>query len=90
MSRRDVDFGEAAEHILFFFHINPEHHWSQQVFNAADKMSDPSIAMIVGNRALLMPSCDSWKAMACGDSGPGPSGWQLFPDASTFLSKSTS
>jgi uncharacterized membrane protein (DUF2068 family) len=48
MRRRDVDFGEAAEHILFFFHINPEHHWSQQVVHAADKMSIPSIAMIWG------------------------------------------
>ena len=48
MRRRDVDFGEAAEHILFFFHINPERHWSQQVLHAADKMSTPSLAMIWG------------------------------------------
>jgi uncharacterized membrane protein (DUF2068 family) len=49
MIRRDVDFGDAAEHILFRFHIDPSHHrWSQQVLNAADKISDTSIAMIVG------------------------------------------
>lgn len=49
MIRRDVDFGEAAEHILFRFHINPYHHrWSQQVLHAADKVSSTSIAMITG------------------------------------------
>ncbi|MGB8887893.1 MAG: DUF2127 domain-containing protein [Candidatus Korobacteraceae bacterium] len=48
MIRRDVDFGDAAEHILFFFHINPGHHWSQQLLHAADKMSNASIAMIWG------------------------------------------
>jgi uncharacterized membrane protein (DUF2068 family) len=48
MIRRDVDFEEAAEHVLFFFHINPNHHWSRQFLNAADKMSDASIAMIAG------------------------------------------
>jgi uncharacterized membrane protein (DUF2068 family) len=48
MIRRDVDFEEAAEHILFFFHISPNHHWSRQFLNAADKMSDASIAMIAG------------------------------------------
>jgi uncharacterized membrane protein (DUF2068 family) len=49
MIRHDVDFGEAAEHILFRFHINPSHHrWSQQVLHAADKISEANIAMILG------------------------------------------
>ena len=48
MIRRDVDFGEAAEHILFLLHINPHHHWSQQFLHAADKVSSTSIAMIMG------------------------------------------
>jgi uncharacterized membrane protein (DUF2068 family) len=48
MRRREVDFGEAVEHILFYFHINPGHHWSQQVVHAADKMSSTSMAMIWG------------------------------------------
>jgi len=46
--RRDVDFEEAAEHVLFFFHIGLKHRLSQQFLNAADKMSDASIAMILG------------------------------------------
>jgi uncharacterized membrane protein (DUF2068 family) len=46
--RRDVDFEEAAEHVLFFFHINPNHKLSQQFLNAADKMSNASIAMVAG------------------------------------------
>ena len=46
MIRRDVDFEEAAEHILFRFHISPYHRWSQQFLRAADKVSDTSIAMI--------------------------------------------
>ncbi len=46
--RRDVDFEEAAEHVLFFLHINPHHRLSQQFLNAADKMSDTSIAMVAG------------------------------------------
>ena len=47
MIRRDVDFEEAAEHVLFFFHINPYHHrLSEQFLRAADKVSDTSIAMI--------------------------------------------
>jgi len=46
--RRDVDFGEAAEHVLFFFHISPKHRISQQFMNAADKVSSTSIAMIAG------------------------------------------
>jgi uncharacterized membrane protein (DUF2068 family) len=43
-----VDFGEAAEHILFFFHISPNHRLTRQFVNAADKISDTSIAMIIG------------------------------------------
>jgi uncharacterized membrane protein (DUF2068 family) len=46
--RRDVDFGEAAEHVLFFFHISPSHRLSQQFVHAADKMSNTSIAMVAG------------------------------------------
>lgn len=46
--RRDVDFEEAAEHILYFFHISTHHRISQQFLNAADKMSDTSIATILG------------------------------------------
>jgi uncharacterized membrane protein (DUF2068 family) len=46
--RRDVDFEEAAEHILYFFHISTHHRISQQFLNAADKMSDASIATILG------------------------------------------
>lgn len=46
--RRDVDFEEAAEHVLFFLHISPHHKLSQQILNAADKMSSTSIAMVVG------------------------------------------
>ncbi len=48
MLRHDVDFEEAAERILFFFHISPHHHWSQQLLNAADRMSSTSIAMVAG------------------------------------------
>lgn len=49
MIRHDVDFGDAAEHILFRFHINPSHHrWSQQVMHAADRISEANIAMILG------------------------------------------
>jgi len=45
--RRDVDFEDAAEHLLFFFHIGLKHRLSQQFLKAADKMSDTSIALIV-------------------------------------------
>lgn len=49
MIRHDVDFEEAAEHVLFFFHINPYHHrLSEQFLRAADKVSSTSIAMISG------------------------------------------
>ncbi len=46
MIHHDVDFEEAAERILFFFHINPDHHWTQELLHAANRMSDASIAMI--------------------------------------------
>jgi len=46
--RRDVDFGEAAEHLLFRIHISPKHRLSQQLVHAAGKMSSTSIAMILG------------------------------------------
>ena len=44
--RRDVDFGDAAEHILFSLHINPSHRWSQEFLHAADKISGVNLAMI--------------------------------------------
>ena len=48
MIRHDVDFEDAAEHILFFFHINPyRHRLSEQFLRAADKVSNTSIAMIM-------------------------------------------
>ena len=47
MIRRDVDFGEAAEHVLFRFHISPHHRLSQQFLHAADKVSSTSIAMVL-------------------------------------------
>ena len=46
MIRRDVDFEDAAEHILFSLHISPNHHWTREFLHAADKISDTSIAMI--------------------------------------------
>jgi len=46
MLRRDVDFEEAAEHVLFRFHISPYHRLSQQFLHAADKVSNTSIAMV--------------------------------------------
>ncbi len=48
MIRRDVDFEDAAEHVLFSLHISPSHHWSQEFLHAADKISSTSIAMIGG------------------------------------------
>jgi uncharacterized membrane protein (DUF2068 family) len=48
MIRHDVDFGEAASHVLFFLHISPRHRLSQQFLTAADKVSNTSIAMIAG------------------------------------------
>jgi uncharacterized membrane protein (DUF2068 family) len=44
--RREVDFEEAAEHILFSLHISPNHHWSKEFLHAADKISDANLAMI--------------------------------------------
>ena len=44
--RRDVDFEDAAEHILFSLHINPSRHWSQEFIHAADKISGVNLAMI--------------------------------------------
>jgi len=44
--RRDIDFGDAALHILFSLHISPSHHWSQEFLHAADKMSDINVVMI--------------------------------------------
>jgi uncharacterized membrane protein (DUF2068 family) len=46
MIRRDVDFEEAAEHVLFRFHISPHHRLSQQFLHVADKVSNTSIAMV--------------------------------------------
>jgi uncharacterized membrane protein (DUF2068 family) len=51
MIRRDVDFGDAAEHILFSLHINPGHHWTQEFLHAADKMSDLNV-MLIGAIAI--------------------------------------
>ena len=46
MIQRDVDFEDAAEHILFSLHINPSHHWTQEFLHAANKISDLNFAMI--------------------------------------------
>jgi uncharacterized membrane protein (DUF2068 family) len=46
MIRRDVDFQEAAEHILFSLHINPSRHWSQEFLHAANNISGTNIVMI--------------------------------------------
>ena len=73
MLRHDVDFQEAAEHILFRFHINPSnHHWSQQVLHAADKISDTSIAMVLGvaiaySTLRFIEGYGLWKARAWGE-----------------------
>jgi uncharacterized membrane protein (DUF2068 family) len=48
MIRHDVDFEEAAEHILFFFHIDPTRHLSHQFLDAVEKLSSTSIGMILG------------------------------------------
>src|ERR1700685_3416923 len=45
MIRHDVDFGDAAEHILFFFHINPTRHLSHQFLDAVEKLSSISIGI---------------------------------------------
>jgi len=44
--RRDVDFKDAAEHILFSLHINPGHHWSQEFLHAANRISGTNLVMI--------------------------------------------
>lgn len=48
MIRHDVDFEDAAEHILFFLHINPNRHLSHQFLDAVSKLSSTSIATILG------------------------------------------
>jgi uncharacterized membrane protein (DUF2068 family) len=48
MIRRDVDFEDAAEHILFFFHIDPNRHLPHQFLDAVHKLSSTSIGMILG------------------------------------------
>jgi len=48
MIRHDVNFEEAAEHVLFFFHISPHHHLTRQFLEAAHKLSGTSIASIFG------------------------------------------
>ena len=73
MLRHDVDFEEAAEHILFRFHINPSNHrWSQQVLHAADKISDTSIAMVLGlaiaySTLRFIEGYGLWRARAWGE-----------------------
>src|SRR5271169_1828860 len=44
--RRDVDFGDAALHILFSLHISPSHRWTQEFLRAANKMSDINVVLI--------------------------------------------
>ncbi len=44
--RRDVDFGDAAQHVLFSLHISPSHHWTQEFLRAANKMSDINVMMV--------------------------------------------
>src|SRR5271166_1397543 len=46
MIRRDVNFEDAAEHILFSLHISPSHHWSQRFIHAAEQISGLNLAMI--------------------------------------------
>ena len=48
MLRHDVDFENAAEHLLSFLHIGLQHHWSQELLIAADKLSDTRIATVLG------------------------------------------
>jgi len=44
--RRDVNFQDAAEHILFSLHISPGHHWSQRFIHAAEQISGLNLFMI--------------------------------------------
>jgi len=48
MIRHDVDFEDAAEHILFYLHINPNRHLSHQFLDAVSKLSSTSIFTILG------------------------------------------
>jgi len=52
MIRHDVDFENAAEHVLNFLHIGLNHHLSQQLLDAADKLSDAHVATILGFAAI--------------------------------------
>jgi len=45
--RRDVDFEDAAEHVLDFLHIGLQHRIAQQFLDAADKMSDTRFITII-------------------------------------------
>ena len=47
MIHREVDFEGAAENLLFFLHIDPDRRLAQDFLNAADKISDTSVALIV-------------------------------------------
>jgi len=73
MLRHDVDFAEAAEHILFRIHIDPSHHrWSREVLHAADRISDTSIAMVLGlaiayTTLRFIEGYGLWKARAWGE-----------------------
>ena len=48
MIRRDVDFGDVAEHILHFLHIGLHHRLAQQFLNVAGKLSNARIATVLG------------------------------------------
>jgi uncharacterized membrane protein (DUF2068 family) len=52
MIRHDVDFEDAAEHVLRFLHIGLNHHLSQQFLGAADKLSDARTTTILGLAAI--------------------------------------
>jgi uncharacterized membrane protein (DUF2068 family) len=72
MIRRDVDFEEAAERILFFFHISPHHHLSRQFLEAADKLSSASLGAIFGIAIAyatlrLLEGYGLWKGRAWGE-----------------------
>ncbi|MDR3748557.1 MAG: DUF2127 domain-containing protein [Acidobacteriota bacterium] len=47
MIRHDVDFEGAAENVLFFLHIDPDRHMSQEFLNMADKLSDVNVVWIL-------------------------------------------
>ena len=48
MRHHGFDFESAAESILFFLHLSPEHRLSQAFLNAADKMSGANVMLIAG------------------------------------------